>query len=104
MSETPEIEGGTERKEKTNKQNTKENLISLTENVKVRDGSTNPMVFKLLGWEWELQLNGYIFAGGKTHLHLNAALVHMCTSKSCTEHKNSKIDNFVQKTPKSVSC
>lgn len=34
------------------------------------------MVFKLLGWEWELQLNGYIFAGGKTHLHLNAALVH----------------------------
>lgn len=62
------------------------------------------MVFKLLGWEWQLQLNGYIFAGGKTHLHLNAALVHMCTSKSCTEHKNSKIDNFVQKTPKSVSC
>lgn len=50
------------------------------------------MVFKLLGWEWELQLNGYIFAGGKTHLHLNAALVHMCTSKSCTEHKNSKIE------------
>lgn len=32
------------------------------------------MVFKLLGWEWELQLNDYIFAGGKNSSSFKCSL------------------------------